>query len=220
MNQVASAVGYGVRTLRDAIAKEQYQRDLRSSLEQTIQVIAETVDQRDPYTAGHQRRVADLCVRIGRRLGLDRERTHGLRLAASIHDLGKIGVPAEILTKPGRLTPTQYSLIQEHVQMGYDILKNVRFLWPIAEMIRQHHERMDGSGYPQGLIGDAILLESRILAVADVVEAMASHRPYRPSKGTAEALAEITRGRATLFDADVVNACIGVFHDEGYGFPA
>jgi len=219
MEEVASAVGYGVRTLRDSIAKEQYQRDLRISLEQTIQVIAETVDQRDPYTAGHQRRVADLCVRIASRLNLDSERIHGLRLAASIHDLGKVAVPAEILTKPGALSPTQYSLIQDHVQVGFDILRNVRFPWPISDMVHQHHERMDGSGYPQGLSGDAILLESRILAVADVVEAMATHRPYRPSKGIDEALGEVDRGSGVLYDADVVNACLSIFRDDGYSFP-
>jgi len=220
MEHVASAVAYGVRTLRDTIAKEQYQRDLRAGLEQTIQVIAGTVDQRDPYTAGHQRRVADLCVRIGVRLGLESERVHGLRLAASIHDLGKIGIPAEILTKPGRLTPIQYSLVQEHVQMGYDIVKNVRFPWPIADIILQHHERLDGSGYPQGLHGDAILCESRILAVADVVEAMATHRPYRVSRGIEEALREIARGRAIQYDADVVDACLRVFREDGYELPA
>ncbi len=156
MEQVASALGFGITTLRTAVAKAQYQESLSASLEQTIEVIAETVDQRDPYTAGHQRRVADLCVAIAGKLGLSSERTQGLRLAASIHDLGKIGIPAEILAKPGLLTENQYSLLKEHVQLGYEIVKNVQFPWPIAQMILQHHERLDGSGYPRGLKADEI----------------------------------------------------------------
>ena len=190
------------------------------SLEQTIQVIAETVDQRDPYTAGHQRRVADLSTRIAQKMGLAEERIQGLGLAATIHDLGKMGVPAEILTKPGKLTPTQISLIREHVQMGYDIIRNVKFPWPIADIVRQHHERLDGSGYPQGLKGEEILLEARILAVADVTEAMASHRPYRESLGTDAALEEIVRRRGKYFDADVVEACLSLFREDGYVFPS
>jgi len=220
MEQVASALGYGVRTLRDAIAKDRYQLDLRTSLEQIIQVIADTVDQRDPYTAGHQRRVAELCVRIADKMSLESERIRGLHLAASIHDVGKIGVPAEILAKPGLLTPTQYGLIKEHPQLGYELVKNVLFPWPIAEMIRQHHEHIDGSGYPQGLAGEAILIESRILTVADVVEAISTHRPYRPARGIAFALEEILRGRGTAYDPDVVDACIRVFREDGYVFSA
>lgn len=220
MDQVASALAYGIRTLRDAIAKERSQRDLRTSLEQTIQLIAETIDQRDPYTAGHQRRVANLCAAIGRKLGLDQERVHGLRLAASIHDLGKIGIPAEILNRPGRLTPIQLSLVQEHAQLGFEMIKNVQFPWPIADMVHQHHERMDGSGYPQGLGGDSILLESRILGVADVVESMATHRPYRPSRGIDAALDEVLLGRGSRYDADVVDACVSLFREDGYVLPA
>ncbi len=216
MDQVASALGYGIRTLRDQIAKDQYHRDLRNSLEQTIQVIADTVDRRDPYTSGHQRRVADLTMHIARAMALPEERVHGLRLAASIHDLGKVGIPSEILAKPGRLTPTQLSLVKEHVQLGYDIVKDVQFPWPIADAILQHHERMDGSGYPQGLTGDAILLESRILAVADVVESMATHRPYRPALGIDEALNEILSKRGKLYDAEAVDACVRVFCEQSY----
>ncbi len=219
MDQVASALGYGVRTLRDAVAKEQSQRELRSSLEQTIQVIADTVDRRDPYTAGHQRRVADLSVQIARHMGLDEERIHGLRLAADIHDLGKVGVPVEILAKPGRLTPTQMNLVKEHVEIGYEIIKDVKFPWPIADIVRQHHERLDGSGYPRGLSGDLILLEAKILAVADVVEAMATHRPYRTSLGVDAALEAVNEGRGSLYDSDAVDACIHVFREEGYQLP-
>jgi response regulator RpfG family c-di-GMP phosphodiesterase len=219
MDQVASALGFGITTLRTQLAKSQYQESLRVSLEQIIQVIAETVGQRDPYTAGHQRRVADLCVAIAGKLGLSSERTQGLRLAAGIHDLGNIGVPAEILAKPGHVTETQYALLKEHAQLGYEIVKNVQFPWPIAQMILQHHERLDGSGYPQGLKADEILLESRILAVADVVEAMSSHRPYRASKGIDEALDEVLSNSGTLYDAEAVEACVSLFHHEGYQFP-
>jgi len=219
MDQVASALGFGITTLRTALAKTQYQESLNASLEQTIEVIAETVDQRDPYTAGHQRNVADLCVAIAGKLGLSSERTQGLRLAASIHDLGKIGIPAEILAKSGRLTENQYNLIKEHAQLGYEILKKVQFPWPIAQMILQHHERLDGSGYPQGLKADEIFFESRILAVADVVEAMSTHRPYRPSKGIEAAMDEVSSNSGALYDADVVGACVNLFRHDGYQFP-
>jgi PAS domain S-box-containing protein len=219
MEQVASALGYGINTLRTALAKAHYQESLSASLEQTIEVIAETVDQRDPYTAGHQRRVTDLCVAIAGKLGLSSDRTQGLRLAASIHDLGKIGVPAEILAKPGRLTDIQYELIKEHAQLGYEIVKRVQFPWPIAQMILQHHEKLDGSGYPRGLKADEILLESRILAVADVVEAMSSHRPYRPSLGIDAALDEVLSKKGTLYDPEAVEACVSLLRREGYQLP-
>jgi HD-GYP domain-containing protein (c-di-GMP phosphodiesterase class II) len=219
MDQVASALGFGINTLRTALSKAQYQESLSTSLEQTIEVIAETMDHRDPYTAGHQRRVADLCLAIGRKLGLSSERTQGLRLAASIHDLGKIGIPAEILAKPGDLTENQYNLLKEHVQLGYEIVKNVQFPWPIAQMILQHHERLDGSGYPQGLKADEIFLEARILAVADVVEAMSSHRPYRTSRGINAALDQVLSGSGTLYDREAVEACVNLIRREGYQFP-
>jgi PAS domain S-box-containing protein len=220
MEQIASELAYGIETQRAEIAKARHEENLRAALEQTIHVIAETVDQRDPYTAGHERRVADLCMRIAQKLGLPDDRTHGLHLAASIHDLGKIGIPAEILSKPGLLTPTQFNMLKEHAQLGYDVLKNVAFPWPIADIILQHHERLDGSGYPHGLKADAISLEARILAVADVVEAMSSHRPYRASKGVDAALDEILAERGTLYDAQVADACARVFHEDGYEFPA
>ena len=220
MEQIASDLAYGIANQRAEIARTRHQEDLRAALEQTIDVIAETVDQRDPYTAGHERRVADLCMRIAQKLGLPEDRSHGLHLAASIHDLGKIGIPAEILSKPGLLTSTQFNLLKEHVQLGYDILKDIAFPWPIAEMILQHHERLDGSGYPQGLKADAISLEARILAVADVVEAMSSHRPYRASKGIDVALDEILAQSGTLYDAQVADACARIFREDGYEFPA
>jgi PAS domain S-box-containing protein len=220
MHQIAAALGFGITTLRTAIAKHRYQRDLAASLEQTIEVISQAVDQRDPYTAGHQKRVADLCSRIGEKMGLDPDRIQGLRLAATIHDLGKIGIPSEILSKPGKLTPIQYELIKEHAQVGCEVVRNVRFPWPIGEIILQHHERLDGSGYPRGLRGDAILLEARILAVADVTEAMGSHRPYRAARGIEVALEEILSERGTLYDPAVVDACVALVREDGYSFPA
>jgi HD-GYP domain-containing protein (c-di-GMP phosphodiesterase class II)/PAS domain-containing protein/putative methionine-R-sulfoxide reductase with GAF domain len=218
MQQMAHALGYGIRTLRGTIARAQYLEQIRDSLEHTIDLIAGTVDRRDPYTAGHQRRVAELSVRIARKLAVEEEQIRGLRLAATIHDLGKIGIPAELLSKPAALSRAEFALVKEHVQIGHDIVKNVTFPWPIADMILQHHERMDGSGYPQGLRGDAMLLESRILAVADVVEAMASHRPYRPSRGIDAALEELLKDRGTLYASAVVDACVSVFREDGFQF--
>ncbi|MFA6857556.1 MAG: HD domain-containing phosphohydrolase [Treponema sp.] len=216
LQDVAADLAFGIKALRTAIVKAQEQESLRVSLEQTIQVIAETIGQRDSYTAGHQRRVASICTGIGLELGLSADRIHGLHLAATIHDLGKIGIPAEILVKPVKLSSIEYALVKEHVNIGIRILKNVVFPWPITEIIWQHHERLDGSGYPRGLTGDKLLLESKILAVADVVEAMASHRPYRPSLGIEAALAEIEAHRGTFFDAEVVDACVRIFHEKGF----
>ena len=173
---------------------------------------------RDPYTAGHQRRVAELAVAIAGDLGLPKEQIHGIHLAAGIHDLGKIRVPAEILSKPGKLTDIEYHLIKAHAQAGYDIVKDIEFPWPIAAMVWQHHERLDGSGYPQGLKGDQILLGSRIMAVADVLEAMASHRPYRAALGPDVALKEIERGRGAAYDPTVVDACVKLFREGRFAF--
>jgi HD-GYP domain-containing protein (c-di-GMP phosphodiesterase class II) len=173
---------------------------------------------RDPYTSGHQKRVAQLAVAIAGDLGLPKDEIHGIHLAASIHDLGKIRVPAEILSKPGKLTDIEYLLIKAHAQAGYDILKGIEFPWPLANIVLQHHERLDGSGYPQGLKGEKILLGARIIAVADVVEAMASHRPYRAAMGLDLALAEIERGRSTAYDLAVANACLKLFREVTFAF--
>ncbi len=223
LGELAGDLAYGVTTLRtkaerDRIAyeHEHHEEILRKSLEQSIQAIADTVEMRDPYTAGHQRRVGALAVAIAQELGLTEDRIHGIRLAASVHDLGKITVPAEILAKPSKLTEIEYMLIKSHAQAGYDILRDISFPWPIATIVWQHHERMDGSGYPQGLKDGEILLESRIMAVADVVEAMASHRPYRPSRGIGPALAEIERGRGSAYDAVIVDACLKLFRENRF----
>jgi HD-GYP domain-containing protein (c-di-GMP phosphodiesterase class II) len=177
------------------------------------------VEARDPFTAGHQRRVATLSCAIATMMGFPSDKIHGLNLAATIHDLGKIHIPAEILSKPGQLTKIEYDLIKTHSQTGYDIIKDVQFpWWPVGQMVLQHHERLDGSGYPQGLKGKQILPEVKILAVADVVEAMASHRPYRPSLGVDAALGEITKHRGVLYDPEAVDCCIALFRDNSFGF--
>lgn len=225
LQELASDLAFGIVTLRmrtesDRIVNENLNHSevLRQSLEDSVKAIASTVEMRDPYTAGHQRRVGQLSVAIARELGLSEHAIRGLELAASIHDLGKISVPAEILAKPSKLTAVEFMLLQNHVQAGYDILKDIKFPWPIATMVWQHHERMDGSGYPQGLKGDAILLESRILAVADVAEAMASHRPYRAALGVNSALKELERGRGTVYDGAVVDACMQLFAENRFAF--
>jgi len=176
----------------------------------TVDVLGAVVELRDPYTAGHQRRVAEISCELAEALGLSEERIVGLRIAALLHDVGKIIVPAEILNKPGPLSMTEMALVKAHPQAGHDILKKINFPWPVAEIVLQHHERLDGSGYPRGLKGDAIMLESRILAVADVVEAMASHRPYRPARSFDEVLTEITKNQGRLYDSQVVEAFLSL----------
>ncbi|MBK7903256.1 MAG: HD domain-containing protein [Proteobacteria bacterium] len=175
---------------------------------------------RDPYTAGHERRVAALAVAIAAELGLDSVVQEGLDVAGHLHDVGKVMVPSEILSKPGKLSPIEMQLVQGHCQAGYNILSSVDFPWPVADIILQHHERLDGSGYPGGLKGEAILRQARILAVADVVEAMSSHRPYRSGLGVTVALAEIERGSGTAYAQDVVEACLRLFREKNYRFPA
>lgn len=194
------------------------ERKLRASLLDSITALAAIVELRDPYTAGHQRRVAELAVAIARELKLPDEQVEGIHLASVVHDVGKIRVPAEILSKPGKLTALEFGLIQEHAQNGYEILKNIAFPWSIAQIVLQHHERLDGSGYPHGLRGEQILLESRIVAVADVVESMISHRPYRPGLGLDAALAEIEHHKGSLFDPVVVEACVRIFREQGFCF--
>lgn len=190
---------------------------LKEGLAGTMEVISQTVELRDPYTAGHQRRVSRLATAIAQELGLSHETTDNIQMAALIHDLGKIAVPAEILTKPGRLSPAEFELIKVHPQTGFTILKDAKLPEPVAQTVLQHHERLDGSGYPDGLKGEAILHEARILAVADVVEAMTSQRPYRPGLGIDQALAEIEKNLGVLYDQAVVEACLAVFK-RGYRF--
>lgn len=185
----------------------------------TIDITARAVEAKDPYTAGHQRRVAELSTAIAERLGLPASAVDCVRVAATVHDLGKIGVPSEILNKPGRLSAEEFGRIEQHPQVGCDILAPAAFPWPIAEIVLQHHERIDGSGYPRGLAGDEIMLESRIIAVADVVEAMSLERPYRAALGIDAALDFVAATGAHLFDPDVSRACVSLF-DEGFSVPA
>ena len=191
---------------------------LRRTVEGAVLALSQVVETRDPYTAGHERRVAELATVLGRELGMEGAELDGLRLGSLIHDIGKISVPAEILAKPGRLSPVEFSLIKQHSQAGYDILSVIDFGRPVAEMVLQHHERMDGSGYPRGLGAGELMPETRILAVADVVEAMSSHRPYRAALGTEAALAEIRDGAGTRYDADVAEACERVMVEQGFQF--
>jgi putative nucleotidyltransferase with HDIG domain len=201
----------------DKELKASFER-LRQSLESTISALASALELRDPYTAGHQQRVTDLACAIAEEMGLGEEQIAGIRMAGRIHDIGKINIPAEILNKPGPLNEIEYSLFKNHPQVGHDVLENVEFPWPVAQIVFQHHERMDGSGYPQGLSGEEIILEARILAVADIVEAIASHRPYRPARGIGDALEEILHNKGILYDSAVVDACLRVFYERGFQF--
>lgn len=218
LSELASDLGFGIETLRVRLDHQRFIERLHSSMESTIQALASAVELRDPYTAGHQRRVAQLAAAVARAMNWPEERVQVVYLAGIVHDVGKIAVPAEILSKPGRLSETEMLLVRAHAAAGYDILKPVDFPWPIAEIVRQHHERMDGSGYPQGLHGDDILPEARILAVCDVVEAMTTHRPYRPGMGVDTALQEIERGRGHQFESAVVDACVDVIRTQGFRF--
>jgi putative nucleotidyltransferase with HDIG domain len=191
---------------------------LRSAMGGVVQAMALTVERRDPYTAGHQRRVSDLARGVAAEMALSAHQIDGIRMAGLIHDLGKICVPVEILSKPGQLSEIEHTLIKDHPQVGYEILKEIEFPWPVAQIVLQHHERIDGSGYPAGLCGEDILVEAKTLAVADVVEAMASHRPYRPTLGRGMALEEISQNRGVLYDPDVVDACMKLFQEKDFQF--
>ncbi len=212
-------------SLRDITARKGMQQQLQLSLDHirkvmdgTIQAMALAVEMRDPYTSGHQHRVAELAQAIAKEINLPAGDVEGIYMAASIHDIGKISLPAEILSKPVQLTEIERKMIQAHSKIGYEILKGIDFSWPIAQTLLQHHERMDGSGYPHGLGGEEILIGARIVGVSDVVETMASHRPYRPSIGLDKALEEISNNRGNLYDEQVVNACLTLFNEKGFTF--
>lgn len=207
--------------IRDITSRKKAELELSHTLEKlrktmmaTIQAITLTVESRDPYTAGHQRRVSDLARTIATRVSWTTEQIDEVRMAALVHDLGKISVPAEILNKPGRLTPSEFNMIKEHPRVGYEILKTIDFPWPVAEIVLQHHERIDGSGYPQGLKDGKIHPVSRVLAVADVVEAMLSHRPYRSAFSPGEVASVIKKGSGILYDPDVVAACLDILREK------
>ena len=223
LNELANNVAYGIGALEMRSKREQAEADLKESFEKlkkalngTVYALTEILQRRDPYTAGHQGRVAELACAIAQEMGLSEDRIEGIRMAGLLHDIGKIYVPSEILARPGRISSLETDIIETHVQVGYEILKTIEFPWPVVETVLQHQERLDGSGYPSGLRGDDILLEARILAVADVVEAMSSHRPYRPTLGMDMALKEISDFRGVRYDADVVDACLRLFNEKGY----
>ena len=225
LREMANDLAFGILALRTRYERDHYLQAHQKSDERfkqvlvdTIHAISLTVEKRDPYTAGHQYKVAQLSVAIGRELGMNADRLEGLRLGAMIHDIGKIYVPAEILNRPGRLTSAEFEIIKSHSEVGYDIIKDVQFPWPVSEMVLQHHERINGSGYPKGLHGDEIILEAKILAVADVVEAITAHRPYRPAVGLDKALNEIEAKRGTLYDPKVADACLHLIRDKGFSF--
>jgi HD-GYP domain-containing protein (c-di-GMP phosphodiesterase class II) len=220
LGELAGDLAFGIVTLRTRALEARGARRLAHSMEATIVAMGAVVEMRDPYTAGHQNRVSELCVAIAREMGLTEDEVHGIRLAAAIHDLGKIQVPAEILAKPSKLTDIEFSLIKAHSEAGYNVLKEIEFPWPIAQMVYQHHERIDGSGYPLGLKEAEIVIGSKIMAVADTVEAMVSHRPYRTGLGIDQALDEVTKNRGRLYDAAAVDACVKLFREKRFSFSA
>ncbi len=225
LSEIADNLVYGIVALHTRTERFRAESEVKSSLDKLrkalggiIQVLEQTVEIRDPYTAGHQRRVSDLARVIATEMNLSQDRIDGIRIAGIIHDIGKIYVPAEILSKPRRLSQIEFNLIKTHSQVGFDVLKAIDFPWPVAQIVLQHHERINGSGYPNGLQSDEIMLEARILGVADVVEAMASHRPYRPALGVDAALREIDNNKGILYEKDVVEACIHVFRERNFQF--
>lgn len=214
-----------IESLRDITERKDLEENLRDSsrqlqkaIERTIQVMATIVEIRDPYTAGHEKRVSCLASAIAVEMGLSEKEIQGIRMSALIHDVGKIYVPAEILSKPTRLKDIEFKMIKIHTQAGFEILKDIEFPWPVAEVVHQHHERIDGSGYPAGLKDDQILLDAKIVAVADVVEAMATHRPYRPALGIEKALDEISLNKGVCYDRDAVTACVRLFEESRFSF--
>ena len=220
MDTVVSAVeSYGIIRRNVKLSESLYKElkkstdKIKTNIEETIHAMAMTVEMRDPYTAGHQRQVANLASAIAEKMDLPREQIDSIHLAGTIHDIGKMQVPTEILSKCGKLTKLEFDMIKTHSQAGYDILKTIEFQWPIAEFVLQHHERMDSSGYPSGLKGESILIEARILSVADVVDAIVPHRPYRPALGIEKAQEEIFDNRGIVYDSDVVDACLSIISE-------
>ncbi|RAU21018.1 two-component system response regulator [Paramagnetospirillum kuznetsovii] len=214
-NLIRRAVLYSIERMAMDVEREEYAKRLKQVLRQTVRTVSLTLEMRDPYTTGHQRRVAQIAGAIGRRLGLSAEVIEGIETGSLIHDIGKIQIPAEFLSRPGKLSYEAFQVIKTHPRMGWEIVRNIDFPWPVAEMVQQHHECMDGSGYPDGLKGDQIILEARIIAVADVFEAIVSHRPYRPALGLESAIAEIKAFSGIRYDPAVVQACIEIVEERG-----
>jgi putative nucleotidyltransferase with HDIG domain len=201
----------------DKKLKQAYEK-LQKIIEGTANIITKVVETRDPYSTGHQQKVSKLATVIAQEMKLSQDKIEGTKIASLVHDIGKINTPAEILSKPSKLNEMEFNLIKNHPKTGYNILKTIDFPWPVARIVLQHHERLDGSGYPQGLKGDKILLEAKIIGTADVVEAMSSHRPYRPAKGIDKALEEISKNKGILYDPEVVDACPKLFKEKSFNF--
>jgi putative nucleotidyltransferase with HDIG domain len=225
--ELADDLVYGIKALRTRSEREramaenrQHTAQMEKALLDTVEAIGSALEKRDPYTAGHQRRVAKLAHAMAQEMELPQQVVQGIYMGCLIHDIGKIYIPAEILSRPGKLSAAEFEIIKCHPQVGYDIIKGIEFPWPVARMILEHHERLDGSGYPQGLKGDEISFEARILSVADVVEAMASHRPYRPAVGRDRALEEISRNHGIFYDPQAVDVCLRLFREKGFQFDA
>jgi len=223
LSKLSTAVPRALAEARDKAERRLAEQRLRSALDwiqkqqaETIAALASVTVIGDPYTSGHQQRMASLACAIAEEMGLDPDRVDGIRVAGTLHDIGKIAVPAEILAKPRKLNELEFGLAKMHAETSYEILREIEFQWPVAEMVYQHHERYDGTGYPRGLKGDEILPEARVMAVADVLEAMISHRPYRPAHELEAALEEIESGSGTLYDAEVCDACLSLFREKGY----
>ena len=217
-NIIAERLGQLIEEKQAEMKLQKSYERLQKTMEGTINAITKIIDSRDPHTAGHQQSVSKLATTIARKMKLPKDKIEGIKLASLLHDIGKISIPAEILNKPGKLNEMEYSLIKGHSQIGYDILKSIEFSYPIAKIIFQHHERLNGTGYPNNVKGDEILLEAKIIGVADVVEAMSSHRPYRPAFGIDVALEEISKNRGILYDPEVVDVCLKLFQDKGFKF--
>ncbi|MDD5015765.1 MAG: HD-GYP domain-containing protein, partial [Atribacterota bacterium] len=215
---ITERLGKFIDRKQSAVQLQQSYQKLERAMDATIETISKIVEAKDPYTAGHQQRVSKLATSIAKELNFSEDKIEGIRIASLIHDIGKIGLPTEILNKPSKLSNIEFSLIKEHAQIGYDILKSIDFSYPVAQIVLQHHERLNGSGYPQRLKGNEILLEAKIIGVADVVEAISSHRPYRPALGIDKALEEISKNEGILYDPEVVDICIKLFQKKEFKF--
>lgn len=216
--EVAGDIALGVKSLRLEKELTESLASVRESLNKTVEAIALLGEMRDPYTSGHQQRVAQLACAIAEKLGLPEWQTDGIHVAALLHDIGKIAVPVDILNKVGEISDNEFGIIKTHPTLAYEVLRGIEFPWPVAKAVFQHHERLDGGGYPEGVSGEDLILEARILGVADATEAMASHRPYRPAMGIDKALLQILRGRGTQYDPAVVDACLKLFQDKEFEF--
>ena len=212
-------------TLRDITFRKKIENELKKSniklqklMEETVNGLISAMEMRDPYTAGHQKRVAELATKIAEEMGLNKDQVNGIRIASLIHDIGKIRVPSEILSKPGKLTEVEFAIVKSHSKAGYKILKTIEFPWPVAKTVLQHHEKLDGSSYPNGLTDDDIIIEAKILCVADVIEAMSTHRPYRPALSIEKALEEIIKNKSIKYDASAVDACVKIIREQNFSF--